>query len=147
MAAIIFYEKPGCATNARQKLALTAAGHDVTARSLLTEPWTAARLMDFFGTTPVSSWFNPASPRLKSGEIKPAAVDRDSALALMMDDPLLIRRPLVEIGERRCAGFDREPVLSLLANAVPPELQTCSGHGPDPRCPVPKVLPSGAGRS
>lgn len=69
MATILFYQKPGCGTNARQIRALEAAGHQVIARNLLTEPWTAERLLTFFGTSPVTSWFNPAAPRVKSGEV------------------------------------------------------------------------------
>ena len=38
MAKVIFYEKPGCANNAKQKALLAAAGHEVEARNLLTEP-------------------------------------------------------------------------------------------------------------
>ena len=49
MATIVFFEKPGCAANARQKQQLERAGHTVVARSLLTEPWTAERLRGFFG--------------------------------------------------------------------------------------------------
>jgi arsenate reductase-like glutaredoxin family protein len=43
---VIFYEKPRCATNARQRQLLEAAGHDVLARNLLSEPWTAQRLRE-----------------------------------------------------------------------------------------------------
>ncbi len=48
MTAIVFYEKPGCLTNARQRRLLEAAGHQVVRRDLLAEPWTAGRLRDFF---------------------------------------------------------------------------------------------------
>lgn len=116
MATIVFYQKPGCGTNARQKRALEMAGHTVVARDLLTERWTANSLLDFFGTTPVASWFNAAAPRVKSGELDPTNIDGATALALMVDDPLLIRRPLVAEGGRKCAGFDREPVTSLLGD-------------------------------
>lgn len=116
MAIVIFYEKPGCGTNARQKRMLAAAGHTVIAVSLLAKPWTAARLLSFFGDTPVPSWFNSAAPRVKSGEIDPENIDGVAALAHMLKDPLLIRRPLVEVNGQRCAGFNREPVTSLLAN-------------------------------
>jgi hypothetical protein len=137
VAEIIFYQKPGCKTNARQKQMLEAAGHAVIARSLLTEPWTAERLRDFFGTTPVSSWFNRASPRIKSGEIDPAAFDAGTALAIMLEDPLLIRRPLVEAKGQKCAGFDHEPVTSLLGSGADPDAENCSRQGPSPRCPDP----------
>ena len=137
MATIQFYQKPGCATNARQKRMLEAAGHIVNARSLLTELWTAAALLGFFGSTPVASWFNPAAPRVKSGEILPAKLDAASAIVLMLDDPLLIRRPLVEADGERCAGFDREPVTSLLGGAADRDSEACSRPEASTPCPDP----------
>jgi nitrogenase-associated protein len=134
MATITFYQKPGCRTNARQKQMLEAAGHAVIARSLLAEPWSAERLLGFFGSTPVASWFNPAAPRIKSGEIDPAGLDASAALAIMLEDPLLIRRPLVEAGEQRCAGFDREPVTSLLGAPADPDAESCSRPEASVRC-------------
>lgn len=136
MATVLFYQKPGCGTNARQIRALEAAGHQVIAKSLLAEPWTAERLLAFFGTTPSASWFNPAAPRIKSGEVKPAEVDAADAIALMLDDPLLIRRPLIEADGAKCAGFDREPVPSLLGGERG-DLQGCTRpeampHGAEP---------------
>jgi len=146
MATITFYQKPGCKTNARQKQMLKAAGHVVTAKSLLTEPWTDERLCGFFGSTPVASWFNPAAPRIKSGEIDPAAFDAAAALAILVDDPLLIRRPLVEANGQRCAGFDREPVTSLLGGAADPDSESCSRPGPSPRCRDPDPAPEASSR-
>lgn len=137
MVEIIFYQKPGCKTNARQKHLLEAAGHTVIASSLIAEPWTAERLRGFFGSTPVASWFNPAAPRVKSGEIDPASVDAATALAIMLEDPVLIRRPLVEAQGQRCAGFDREPVTSLLSSPADSDIESCSRPGPSPRCPDP----------
>ena len=104
MAHVIFYEKPGCGGNARQKALLAASGHDVEARSLLAETWSAKELRRYFGARPVEQWFNPASPRVKSGEIDPRSCTEEAALQLMLADPLLIRRPLMRVGERR----DRE---------------------------------------
>lgn len=136
MATVLFYQKPGCGTNARQIRALEAAGHQVIARSLLTEPWTAAELRAFFGETPVMSWFNPAAPRIKSGEVKPAEIDAATAIALMLVDPLLIRRPLIDVDGARCAGFDREPVPSLLGGTRD-DLQGCTRTEAMPRCAEP----------
>ena len=44
MATVIFYEKPGCGNNTKQKVWLAASGHTVLAKNLLTEKWTASRL-------------------------------------------------------------------------------------------------------
>lgn len=134
MATIQFYQKPGCATNARQKRMLEAAGHTVIVRSVLTEPWTAEALHGFFGSMPVKGWFNPASPRIRSGEIVPENLDPASAIVLMLDDLLLIRRPLVETNGQRCAGFDREPVTSLLRNRPHGDVEACSRPQANP-CP------------
>ncbi|NLH82970.1 MAG: hypothetical protein GX458_19315 [Phyllobacteriaceae bacterium] len=106
MAVVKFWEKPGCANNTRQKALLAASGHTVIAASLLTEPWEAERLRSFFGDRPVAEWFNRASPRVKSGEVVPETATAQVALAAMLADPLLIRRPLMEVEGRREIGFD-----------------------------------------
>lgn len=108
MARVIFYEKPGCKNGTRQKVLLTAAGHEVVAYSLLTEPWTVERLRSFFGDRPVAEWFNRSAPKVKSGEVVPENIDAETALLLMLKEPLLIRRPLIEVGDRREVGFDVE---------------------------------------
>jgi len=110
MATIVFYEKPGCANNARQKSLLLEAGHELIVRNLLETRWTADELRAFFGERPVSEWFNRAAPWVKSGEIVPEALDERTALVLMLEDPLLIRRPLLQVGDRREAGFDAERI-------------------------------------
>jgi len=139
MAIVVFYEKPGCANNTRQKVLLAAAGHTVLARSLLTEKWDARRLHGFFGALPVAEWFNPSAPRVKSGEVQPDALDEVAALELMLADPLLIRRPLMEVDSQRRVGFDQDAVDRWigLASKVPREdLEACAkGHAAQP-CPV-----------
>lgn len=106
MAAIIFWEKPGCQGNARQKEILLASGHELDVRDLLSEPWTESGLTLFFGNRPVVEWFNPAHPKVKSGEVVPERYNPQEALRLMVAEPLYIVRPLMQVGEERLAGFD-----------------------------------------
>jgi nitrogenase-associated protein len=106
MAHVLFFEKPGCANNTRQKAWLQAAGHEVEARSLLTHAWTRQELLSYFGDRPVAQWINRAAPRVKSGEIVPERLEADAALGLMLTDPLFIRRPLMLADGRREVGFD-----------------------------------------
>lgn len=110
MATVVFYEKPGCINNTRQKAWLAASGHRVDARDLLQESWTVARLRRFFDTLPVSAWFNMSTPRIKTGEVRPDRLDADAALQLMLRDPLLIRRPLLEVDGECRAGFEAAQV-------------------------------------
>jgi nitrogenase-associated protein len=140
MARLTFWEKPGCGGNARQKAVLAAAGHTLAVRSLLAEPWTPERLLQFLGPLPVTEWFNQAAPRVKSGEVDPARVGGEEALVLLLAEPLLIRRPLMELAEPpegrapRMVGFDTERVAAWigLAPAAPAIGEGCAaaaGHG------------------
>jgi len=105
VAQITFYTKIGCSTAAKQVELLEQAGHSVEVCDLLAHPWSPDELLSYFCELPVAEWFNEKSPRVKSGEVKPTEYDRERALEVMLADPLLIRRPLMEFGgERRC-GF------------------------------------------
>jgi nitrogenase-associated protein len=106
MATIIFWEKPGCQGNARQKEILLASGHELEVRDLLAEPWTGESLALFFGDRPVADWFNPAHPKVKAGEVIPGSFGREEALRLMLAEPLFIVRPLMQVGDERLAGFE-----------------------------------------
>ncbi len=129
MTRIVFYEKPGCANNARQKWTLLAAGHEVEARSLLAEPWTVERLSDFFGDRPVREWFNRAAPRVRSGEIDPDRLGADEAMALLLAEPLLIRRALMEAEGQHMVGFEPARLSAWLGlpegDAALPDPETC----------------------
>lgn len=134
MAVVTFYEKPGCKGNLRQKTLLAAAGHTVQAKSLKAEPWTAERLLAFLGPLPVAAWFNRSAPAVKSGEIVPENLGFEHALRLLLENPLLIRRPLMEVGEERMVGFDTAAVdtwLGLKGAELPAgNIEACV-HGPD----------------
>ena len=106
MAHIIFYTKLGCMTSAKQIDLLKLSGHEVELRDLLAHTWTADELTSCFGELPVVDWFNEKSPRVKSGEIDPMVYNPEGALAVMLADHLLIRRPLMESGGQRMCGFE-----------------------------------------
>ncbi|TAK62607.1 ArsC/Spx/MgsR family protein [Methylobacter sp.] len=110
MATVYFYEKPGCANNTRQKKLLAGAGHQVVALNLLTEAWQENRLRTFFGNLAVRDWFNYSAPAIKHGEIDPDKLSEQQALALMLENLLLIRRPLMQVGDTVMAGFDQQAV-------------------------------------
>ena len=101
MTHIVFYEKPGCGGNARQRSALQAAGHTLERRNLLTAHWAHPSLLAF--------------------------------LALLLKDPLLIRRPLMQRTDNgsRHVGFDTAAVdawvgLGATAPSAPTPLEGCA---------------------
>lgn len=133
MASIVYYTKTGCMTSAKQVNLLHQSGHEVEVCDLLAHPWLPEELISYFGDMQVKLWFNPNSPRVKSGEIDPSAYSSTEALCLMLEDHLLIRRPLMESGGTRMCGFDPAQVHAWVGLASPEEaiadsanFQTCS---------------------
>lgn len=129
MAIVDFYEKPGCVGNAKQKMLLRTAGHVLQVHNLLTEAWTPEQLRPFFDEYPVAGWFNPTAPQIKAGEVNPQQVSADEALALMVKQPILIRRPLLRVDGRCAAGFDLKAIdawIGLAPNSdLTQDVQTC----------------------
>ncbi len=128
MATVFFYEKPGCVNNTRQKLLLVAAGHRVIASNILTEDWQPERLRPFFGELPARDWFNVSAPAIKHGEIEPDQLTEDQALSLMRENPLLIRRPLMQVENCFMAGFDQQVVdswIGLTEIEATQDMETC----------------------
>lgn len=114
MKIVLFYEKPGCTTNAQQKKMLRAAGCMVVERNLLEHGMNVEELFAFLEPMPVAQWFNPNAPKIKKGEIDPTTVSEQAALTLLLMDPILIKRPLMVIAGKKMCGFDQKEVEKCL---------------------------------
>jgi nitrogenase-associated protein len=144
MSHIIFYEKPGCCGNAQQQNWLRAAGHTLDVRNLLTTPWSRDSLLEFLAPLPVAQWFNLAAPAVKQGRVVPEALDAQTALSLLLADPLLIRRPLMRDERGRCmVGFDSAQVQAWIGLDLPhrPPAATEGCIGTPDRCRTPSPNP------
>jgi nitrogenase-associated protein len=115
---VVFYEKPFCAANAKQKQILRSCGCTLIERNLLEHGLSSDELRTFMGEKRVNEWFNPAAPSIKSGEINPDNLNENEAIALLMNDPILIRRPLMVIGTEKLCGFDEKRVSEILNRYV-----------------------------
>ncbi len=115
---VVFYEKPFCAANAKQKQILRSSGCTLIERNLLEHGLDAESLRSFMGDKKVVDWFNPAAPAIKNGEIFPETLDEASAMELLMSNPILIRRPLMVIGTEKLCGFDEKKVSEILDRYV-----------------------------
>ncbi len=136
MTDLVFYEKPGCVGNGLQKSLLSRQGVRYQVRDLLSHPWTADSLRAFFGHKPVAEWFNSSAPQVKSGEIPVQSLSEEEALTLMLREPILIRRPLMALGEIRQSGFIPGPVIDALQIELDPKenLQDCPMDASQPVC-------------
>jgi len=128
MVDIIFYEKPGCINNTKQKKLLAAAGHRVESRNLLTENWSREKLLDYFDFMSVTMWFNTSAPEISSGKLDPSELSEEVALDLMIENPVLIRRPLMRVGDECWVGFDVNMVdqwIGLTGISNKDDLESC----------------------
>ena len=128
MVKVTFYEKPGCINNSKQKRLLIDAGHQLECKNLLTKKWSKQALLKFFNCMPVTMWFNTSAPDIKSGQLDPSSLSEDVALALMIEEPILIRRPLMCMGDEYRVGFETEFVdqwLGLTDITGKEDLQNC----------------------
>ncbi|NTW52837.1 MAG: arsenate reductase family protein [Chlorobiaceae bacterium] len=115
MTHIIFHEKPGCQNNRRQKEWLELAGHTLDVIDILTHPWTKEELGRFLDGKSVTDCFNPAAPDIRDGLVEPAGMSMEQAIELMIEKPLLIKRPLMTIEGRHIQGFDPVMLKSIIS--------------------------------
>lgn len=120
MKLVVFYEKPYCAANAKQKEILRLSGCTLIERNLLEHGLERESLRSFFSGKKVSEWFNPAAPAIKNGLVRPETLSEAEAMELLMSDAILIRRPLMIIGREKLCGFDPAKVAELLDRYVAP---------------------------
>ncbi len=123
-----FYEKTGCSGNAKQKELLKNHNIYFSVKSLLDTPWTQQTLSEFFKVLEVIDIFNPFAPQIRDKEIDISKLSKDEAINLMIKNPILIKRPLLDINGVKICGFDIEKINELLNTNIDTnkKLNTCS---------------------
>jgi nitrogenase-associated protein len=126
---VTFYHRPGCANNEKQKKILRQKGFLLEERDLLKEQWTRGLIEKVFKGYLVSEWFNPSAPSIKDGSIQPNQLTYDEAIELILEDPINMRRPIMELENRYIVGFsikDIEFVSGKMLGRVPKGLDNCA---------------------
>ena len=58
--------------------------------------------------------FNPRSPSVKSMGLEPTKLNDDKLIDLMLQEPRLVRRPVVRIGDKVYFGADSKVLEKLM---------------------------------
>ena len=58
--------------------------------------------------------FNPRSPSVKSMGLEPLKLNNDKLIYLMLQEPRLVRRPVVRVGDKVYFGADSKVLEKLL---------------------------------
>lgn len=114
---LIFYGKVGCAGNAKQKALLTKHNISFDDRDILNTQWSKVELAGFFDGLSNSEIINQSAPQMKRGEID-LSILKEDLIDRMLDNPILIKRPLIAIGDSKLCGFDIEKINALLGKAM-----------------------------
>lgn len=110
MYQFIFYEKPACSGNSRQKEILKSYGIEIIVKDLLATKWTFESLASYFEGLKTTEIFNIFAPQIKNGLIDITTISKDDAIKLMIENPILIKRPLIDINGTKICGFNIEKI-------------------------------------
>jgi arsenate reductase-like glutaredoxin family protein len=84
-------------------------------RDYAKQPLGVAELKALFAGRDPRDFLNSKSPAFKAMGLKDKKLTAAAALALMVQEPNLIKRPLTVAGSEIIAGFDRERLRALLS--------------------------------
>jgi arsenate reductase len=83
-------------------------------RDYAKNPLSRVELEELFRGRDARDFINSKSPAFKTLGLKGKTLTADRAIALMVREPNLIKRPLVIAGKKLIAGFDREALREAL---------------------------------
>ncbi|MDD5359661.1 MAG: arsenate reductase family protein [Sulfurovaceae bacterium] len=131
---ILFYEKTGCMGNAKQKKLLGDYGIGFKTLSLLDTRWSFESLSDFFDGLTKDEIINPFAPSEELEKIDLKTMSKDELITHMVKNPILIKRPLISIGEVKICGFDIPKINSALNLHICEKLTINSCPNEDKKC-------------
>ena len=83
----------------------------------------------------MKDWFNDKAPDVKSGHVKPEMYTEDEALEVMIQDPILIRRPLIDYNGVKVCGFDDYVMYEVLnLGGDKGDMEQCQSMGTEENC-------------
>ena len=85
---------------------LAQRGVPFTERELVKQPLSADELRALAALRPPGEWFSWGSRRARAEGWQPDQLADADLIRLMSEDPTLIKRPLVRVGDRLIAGHD-----------------------------------------
>ena len=82
-------------------------GIELYERDFFADRLSEEELRGLIGTRPVSEVFSWKSPSFKKLGLSRDELDDDRLVALMLEEPRLIRRPLIQVGTDLIVGADK----------------------------------------
>ena len=77
-------------------------------------PFTERELKDLIGNDPIEPFLNTRTPLYREKNMKQKPRSKDEASKLMLEDPNLLKRPVIVKGKRKLTGFSEAEIKQLL---------------------------------
>lgn len=86
---------------------------EVESRDLFAKPLTEEEIRSLVGRAGLDAVFSWRSPTARARSLQPGSLTEDEAVRLMAAEPRLIRRPLIDAGERLIVGADAAAIAGI----------------------------------
>jgi arsenate reductase len=96
---------------------LSQKGAEIEDRDFFKEPFSEAELRDLLKNTAPAEVFARKSPSVKKMGLDPDSLTGDDMVGFMLQEPRLIRRPIIKIGDRLVIGGGQKALESALGDA------------------------------
>ena len=108
MKRVTLYSKTGCTTCLKARQFLLQKGVSHTERDIFKHPLTEAELRKLTRTRSIKELWSHRSPSVKALGLADKALSEDEMMQYMLQEPRLIRRPLVQVEDMVEVGFSVE---------------------------------------
>lgn len=108
-----FYYKSTCSTCRKARTLLQELGVAASERDMSKQPLSETEVRELIGERDIRPFLNFRNEMYRERGMKANPPAKDEAIALMAENPNLIRRPLLVEGDEILFGFDEEAYRAL----------------------------------
>jgi arsenate reductase (glutaredoxin) len=110
---VLFMQKPSCTTCRKAKKFMERRGFQLYFRDLAKERLSSTELEKLIGKRDYTQFLNPRNEVYRKENMKEEPPTRKQAIRMMVQEPNLIRRPVIVAGGRVVVGFDEDGIARL----------------------------------
>ena len=88
-------------------------GLELEERDFFADPFTEAEIRDLFGERDPADFFSWSSPSFRKMGLKRDELSGDRLIEMMVEEPRLVRRPLVRLPDELIVGTDKKAMLRV----------------------------------
>ena len=96
------------------RASLLQDGVELEERDFFADPFTEPEIRDLFGERDPADFFSWSSPSFRKTGLKREELSGDRLIEMMVEEPRLVRRPLVRLADELIVGTDKKAMLRVL---------------------------------